>query len=317
MKRILVKIFFILLGILILGYISVAAWFAQEKSGIISSHKREMKVIEVNNEVNKDKLLNDFNNKKHLATGKNVYQRIRNKQNQDIVSLISNLANEALPKDWPSETKIEEFTNFILLIQIKRNAGRPLAEQIAKHIKPIIEYSYPYLNNVAVFDASHKCYLYFDKNVLNRLRSINILAPKDILDIEQKGIKFTKFNSIKIDFEVIEGHILIPVIVGGVESCIMMLDTGASITVISKEVAFKTALQEEELRAAEIRTFSTAKGKLQCPIVKLNISLGAIDREMRIAVNFNDDMNLLGVDFFKGFNYSIDSKDNCIYIWED
>ena len=206
MKRILVKIIFILLGALVLEYIFIAAWFIQEKSAITNLHKRKVKVIEANKEIDKDKLLNDFNNKKYLATGKDIYQRIHNRQNQDIISLISNLANEALSKDWSSETRVEEFTNFILLIQIKRNTDKPSVEQIVKHLKPIVERSYPYLGNVAVFDANHKCYLYFDKDILSRLRLIDALASKDILNIEQKGREFTKFNSIKIDFETIENR---------------------------------------------------------------------------------------------------------------
>ena len=95
----------------------------------------------------------------------------------------------------------------------------------------------------------------------------------------------------------------------------MMLDTGASTTVISLEIGGKTSYKGEDLNNAEKRTFSTAMGLLECPIVERNVSIGGIDRKQPVAINVKDDTNLLGVDFFKDCNYIIDSKAKCIYVW--
>ncbi len=77
------------------------------------------------------------------------------------------------------------------------------------------------------------------------------------------------------------------------------------------------ALSTSGVRLSELETraFSTAKGLMTCPIIKRNISIGDIDKNLPVAININDNFNLLGVDFFKAYNYTIDSRDSCIYIW--
>ena len=77
-------------------------------------------------------------------------------------------------------------------------------------------------------------------NSLSREPKIAIIdAPK----IKKNGSDFTRYNSIKIPFKKVEGHIFLAATVtgnAGVEDCIMMLDTGASMSVISLELAQKT-----------------------------------------------------------------------------
>jgi len=120
----------------------------------------------------------------------------------------------------------------------------------------------------------------------------------------------------KNDFQEINGHIFIPVIVvgeyGGYET-IMMLDTGASMTVISLELAQKTGY--EDLNNISRRTFSTANGLMTCPIVQREIVIVDLNNKQAVAVNLEDDSDLLGVDFFESREYIIDSTSKCIYIW--
>ena len=62
------------------------------------------------------------------------------------------------------------------------------------------------------------------------------LGTNVINEAKRKGEGFLRYNAIKIDFQEINGHIFIPVIVVGEYGSyktIMMLDTGASMTVIS------------------------------------------------------------------------------------
>jgi hypothetical protein len=39
-------------------------------------------------------------------------------------------------------------------------------------------------------------------------------------------------------------------------------------------------------------------------------------RNIEVAVNNTDNMNLLGMNFFEGFEYIIDAGDACIYVWK-
>ena len=93
----------------------------------------------------------------------------------------------------------------------------------------------------------------------------------------------------------------------------MMLDTGASMTVISLELAGKTG--HEDLNFTKTKVFSTAKGLMTCPIVERKILIGGIEKKQKVAVNLEDNANLLGMDFFRDKNYTVDFTSNCIYVW--
>ena len=89
--------------------------------------------------------------------------------------------------------------------------------------------------------------------------------------------------------------------------------TGASMTIISFELAQKTG--HEDLNEVARRTFSTVKGLISCPIVQREVIVGDIYKKQNVAVNLEDDSNLLGVDFFESREYIIDNPSKCIYIW--
>ena len=144
----------------------------------------------------------------------------------------------------------------------------------------------------------------------------NNLSDERIADIRNKVSAFTCYNAIKIDFQEKNGHIFIPVTISGdcgSYECTMMLDTGASMTIISVELAQKTG--RENLNKVYRETFSTAKGSMSCPIVQRELVVGGIDKKQSVAVNPSDDMNLLGVDFFESKGYIIDNSSSCIYVW--
>jgi len=84
-------------------------------------------------------------------------------------------------------------------------------------------------------------------------------------------------------------------------------------TVISLELAQKTGY--EDLNEISRRTFSTAKGLMSCPIVQREVVVGDLYKKQKVAVNLEDDSNLLGVDFFKSREYIIDIPSKCIYVW--
>lgn len=39
-------------------------------------------------------------------------------------------------------------------------------------------------------------------------------------------------------------------------------------------------------------------------------------KEILIAVNQRDELNLVGMNFFEGMAYIVDSPNACIYVWE-
>ncbi|MDD4202201.1 MAG: retropepsin-like aspartic protease [Candidatus Omnitrophica bacterium] len=306
---------FVLLGVLALEFLIFQGINSERIKEIDSEHYTATKRMRFNHAKSKKVLNDNYDKKYYMATGKNVYERIYNIKNQSIIEMIKGLADESFPQGWKTEVKVEEFTNFILLVQKEIDNSECNVTEVEKYLIPIIEYSQPYLKNVAIFDEKHKCIMFFDGDSLMELSEKRKLSEEVVNDVLNKGQNFTRYNSIKIPFEVLHGHIFIPVIVGGKYEVMMMLDTGASTTVLSEEVASATSFQNEDLNKVEHRTFSTASGIMTCPILERKLSVGSLDIVQPIAVNFKDDTNLLGVDFFKDYNYRIDSDSKCIYVW--
>jgi predicted aspartyl protease len=156
----------------------------------------------------------------------------------------------------------------------------------------------------------------FDENALNELIKNKKLGTNAINEAKRNGEKFLRYNAIKIDFQEINGHIFIPVTVSGEyvsPEINMMLDTGASMTVISSELAQETG--HEDLNEISRTTFSTVKGLISCPIVQREIIVGDTYKKQAVAVNLEDASNLLGMDFFESREYIIDNPSKCIYIW--
>jgi predicted aspartyl protease len=71
-----------------------------------------------------------------------------------------------------------------------------------------------------------------------------------------------------------------------------------------------------DLVYAPQRSFNTANGYLRCPVINRSIGIGDMKRNIEVAVNNTDNMNLLGMNFFEGFEYIIDAGDACIYVWK-
>ena len=316
MKNKFSKILVILLVILFLEIIVFFVLTNYQTNQLRNQLALKIEVEKLNQEKEKKKLGDEFEKNKYLATGKNAYERIYNNKQSDIVDLIQKLALEAFPNNWKTEIKVEEFTHFILLVQVDVKSEEPAIADIIKYLVSILDYSGGYLKNVSIYNKKHQCYLFFDEAALTELIKNQNLSNNTINGARTKGEGFLRYNAIKIDFQEEYGHIFIPVTVSGeYGSCetIMMLDTGASMTVISSGLAQKTGY--EDLNKISRRTFSTAKGLMSCPIVQREIVVGDLDKKQAVAVNLEDDSDLLGVDFFESREYIIDSTSKCIYVW--
>jgi predicted aspartyl protease len=259
----------------------------------------------------------EYERKKHLATGDTVFDRIFNTQDQTISDLIKRISEEALPDGWSCHVKVEEFTHFILLIYLPHNSEEPIINQVTSYLQPIMKYCSWWLSNVAVFDRRHKSYLFFDKPLLTRLKSGRPLSKEMAKLAANHGFLFTRFNSVTVDCEKYESHLLLPIEISGpngVIGCRALLDTGASVTMVSSKIVAKTGW--DNLQISPRRTFSTVNGTISCPIVKREVNIGGIRKNIEVAVNQQDALNLVGMNFFERMDYIVDFGKSAVYIWE-
>ncbi len=316
MKNKSLKLLIILLIILFIEIIVFFTLTYYQTNQLRDQFTLKSEMEKLNQEKEKKKLLDEFDKNKYLASGKDAYERIYNNKQSDVLDLVQKLALEAFPNNWKIDVKAEEFTNFILLAQVDLKTNKPEVTDIITYLIPVLDNSDGYLKNVAIYNEKHQCYLFFDENALNGVIKNKNLGTNAINEAKRKGEGFLRYNAIKIDFQEINGHIFIPVIVvgeyGSYET-IMMLDTGASMTVISLELAQETG--HEDLNEISRKTFSTVKGLISCPIVQREIIVGDTYKKQAVAVNLEDNSNLLGMDFFESREYIIDNSSKCIYIW--
>lgn len=84
---------------------------------------------------------------------------------------------------------------------------------------------------------------------------------------------------------------------------------------LSHELISKTG--HENLQSVPRRSFSTVNGFISCPIVSRDISVGGFRKAIDVAVNESVGTNLLGMNFFDGFEFILDFQDSVIYVWEE
>jgi len=258
--------------------------------------------------------------KKYQATGNSNYERIYNIQNQSIVKLVENITKEAAPETWKVDVKTEEFFNFILIIQIPELSSEININKIDEHLIPIVMWAEPYLQNIAIFNKYHQCVYYFDSKLIDQIKKHKKIDNQISEKAKNVGASFTLYNSIDVSFKRYEGHIFLPIVIYGETGSLdkeIMLDTGATTTMITKEVAEKTFnVGDADQRDIETRQFSTANGFISCPILKRNVVLGGFDTNIDVAVSMDEDINLLGMNYFSDKDYLIDSNTEKIYLWK-
>ena len=319
MKRL--KLIGILFLISLLVWVSEVIYLAQRNAAApnhikaAENQRRNRENIEYQQKIRE--LEQDYDKKKHLATGKTVFDRIYDTQGQSIIDLILRISDEALPESWSSDVKVEEFTHFILLIYLPHNTQQVPPAQVVSYLRPILEYCGWLLSDVAVFDRTHKSYLLFDKPMLDEIKKNDKLSKILLRRAEKQGQSFTQFNSITIECEKHESHLFLPLDVAGpngIVTCYALLDTGASTTTLTDEIVSKTGF--DNLQNAPHRSFNTANGMMACPIVTREVNVSSFRKGIEIAVNQRDEMNLLGVNFFEGMDYIVDFQNSAIYVWE-
>jgi len=317
----LVKKLSILLVVITAGWAIQILWIVHQNANIPTrisiEEANSRRQIEPKYKQKLRELEHEYQSKKHLATGDTVFDRIFNAPDQTIDRLIELIAQEALPAGWTCEVKVEEFTHFILLVYLPHNEDAPPIDRITPLLQPIVKYCDAYLSDIAVFDRRRKSYLFFDKSMLTQLKSGERLSP----DVKQlataQGSAFTRFNSITVKCENYQSQLFLPIDISGpsgIATCRALLDTGASTTMLSYEIIAQTG--RDNLDTATRRSFSTANGTINCPIVRREVNIGGLRKNIEIAVNQDDSISLLGMNYFEGMEYIIDFGKSAIYIWE-
>jgi predicted aspartyl protease len=279
---------------------------AQERRRIPLAHSQAIRDLE-----------QKYEEQKYLASGDTVYDRIFNTPDQTIVDLIKRISRDAFPGEWSCDVKVEEFTHFILLIYLPHNERLPATDHIVNSLRPVLKYCGWCLSDVAVFDQQHKSYLFFDKAILSHIKSEEYLSPSMERKALQQGQAFTRFNSVTVQCEKYETHLLIPIQISGpngIVGCRALLDTGASTTMLSTEIVSETGW--DNLQSAPRRTFSTVNGTISCPIVHREVNVGGLRKNLEVAVNQQDQLTLLGMNYFEGMDYIIDFGKSVIHMWE-
>jgi predicted aspartyl protease len=275
----------------------------------------ERKKLDVEYQQKKMYIEVDYKQKIHLASGKTVFDRIFNSKEKSLNALIENLATEAVPSDWKTEVKVEEFTHFILLIFVPSDISIISTEQITTHLKKILPYLGCLNLNIGIYDRNHKCCLFFDEATIDLLQKGRLTLEQAEI-VKNQGTSFELFNSITVECKKMNEHLYVPItILGdmGYETGYALLDTGASVSLLPKEIIDRTG--NDNLNIAPQRAFETANGRMTCPIVYRTLEVAGIKRDIEVAVNINNDGSLLGLNYFKGLQYIIDSPNSCIYLW--
>ncbi|MFC1652914.1 aspartyl protease family protein [Planctomycetota bacterium] len=109
-------------------------------------------------------------------------------------------------------------------------------------------------------------------------------------------------------------HLKVPVVldIHGVEvRTAMILDTGASMTVLPKSIYNRGLTKPlDSLRTVQMQT---ANGMATCPVDRMLVSTTAYSKTMHVALT-SGSMSLLGADFFAGHRITMDLERECIVV---
>jgi clan AA aspartic protease (TIGR02281 family) len=120
-----------------------------------------------------------------------------------------------------------------------------------------------------------------------------------------------------IKFAAANGHMVVPVVLNGETNASLLFDTGAGITVLSRELAQSLGLEAEAGRAIQLKTVAA---EVQAQVATLDsITLGGLSRtDFQVAVvdlNLVQNQNfegILGMDFLGNYSIRIDKAANRI-----
>ena len=172
-------------------------------------------------------------------------------------------------------------------------------EEVVKYInqfmrlEKLFETKYDNLITLNTLSLEQK---YFYRNLKERLNELQ-------KDIKQQRVKFARQK----------GHIVIEAIINDKVEVMMMVDTGATLTVISKEVAERLEIDYDKLKE-DVKLIGVSGQSLSAKFIILkSIKIGDVEGKNIEAVivkdkTFKDVDGFLGMSFLKKFSFSMDKK---------
>lgn len=136
------------------------------------------------------------------------------------------------------------------------------------------------------------------------------IAPAEIPGIPVNG------GAIEIPLIPSGNNFLVDVVLNGTVTASLVLDTGASLVDISKEVAEKLGLYAANISAK--RTFNTANGAVQHPIVAMQTVKIGNAQSFLVEASINDSFSgidgLLGMSFLGDYRFEIDRSNKVLIL---
>jgi len=155
-----------------------------------------------------------------------------------------------------------------------------------------------------------------------RLLSVLVYHPEledqalKLLQSTQYQLSRQESGDLPISVESKDGQYIVSAIINDLEPVQLMLDTGASLTILSPEIINSLGIHE----AQRSMRFSTANGEVNAPIVivgKLDIqNYLARDLEVGVLPSFplGSIDGLLGMNFLSQFSFFIDQENNVLHL---
>jgi clan AA aspartic protease (TIGR02281 family) len=120
-----------------------------------------------------------------------------------------------------------------------------------------------------------------------------------------------------VRFLAYNGHIVVPVTLNGIEDAQVLVDTGSSITVLSREMAERLDLEKKSGRGVTLRTMASdieadlvMLSSIQVgDLVQNNLAVAVTDLSTRVNANFD---GILGMDFMNHYKIRIDNQNQRI-----
>lgn len=152
-------------------------------------------------------------------------------------------------------------------------------------------------------------------------KKFSFSIPSTLLKEVDSGNDATSSNDLSDkDFGVIScrkmnDHLIVPTtlnIHGKDVKVDLLLDTGASLTIIPLK-AYLTG-NPKEIPALEKKEFQTANGKVLLPVDIITVNTTGFSKNIEVAMSDDNNLGLLGSNYFKGTVFTVDTDNECIYV---